>query len=601
MLKQNKQNTIMESPSIPLETGVTMVNSQQLEQKAGIDDILSQITKLKKLYMPESQVLNKIRILNDKLNILNKNILNIPLSQTLDQELILKGKDFKPFWTKYSKEMSQKLWLPLKTDSPDLDTNCLNQYLQNLEQNLQVLQTSNINLRNKNYPKISSQSLQFSHPDITEKETIQHVTRKIRIYPNKKQKLFFEKCFGTTRFIYNKVVEYINNAYKNDVEQLLIKKRIGCINKNNDVQCCATIDENSKYFCKKHIKNKVQYSFKVNLPYLRKATMQSDKDLPPELIWLKDVPYDTRQLAIKDFCTAYKAAISNFKAQNINHFEFSYKSKRKPTQIFHIDKRAINKSLNLFKRRKLGKLRTRKRMNKWIDKNIHNIECDCKIIRYKPNQYYLLLTKEKKHEIKKATFNTVSLDPGIRTFQTFYSPDGLSGKLGDDIINNRLNKYDNKIDKFTSLTTKVNGKTKYNVRKRIFLSRTKKKNIVSDMHWKVCKFLCENFQTIITTNFQIKEMTNRESRNINNRSARNMLSLSHFSFSEKLKYSCKKYKRRLIVVNEEYTSKTCGKCGNINDKLGSNKIYNCTKCHIKIDRDINGARNILLKTLTECK
>ena len=48
------------------------------------------------------------------------------------------------------------------------------------------------------------------------------------------------------------------------------------------------------------------------------------------------------------------------------------------------------------------------------------------------------------------------------------------------------------------------------------------------------------------------------------------------------------------VCTEEYTSKTCGLCGNINYRLGSNEIYECKKCNLKIDRDVNGARNIYI-------
>ena len=47
------------------------------------------------------------------------------------------------------------------------------------------------------------------------------------------------------------------------------------------------------------------------------------------------------------------------------------------------------------------------------------------------------------------------------------------------------------------------------------------------------------------------------------------------------------------LINERYTSKMCSCCGN----LGGADIYTCQECHMTIDRDINGARNIYVKSL----
>ena len=44
-------------------------------------------------------------------------------------------------------------------------------------------------------------------------------------------------------------------------------------------------------------------------------------------------------------------------------------------------------------------------------------------------------------------------------------------------------------------------------------------------------------------------------------------------------------------------SKTCSNCGNLKENLRGNHNYNCNKCGININRDINGARNIYIKTL----
>lgn len=53
----------------------------------------------------------------------------------------------------------------------------------------------------------------------------------------------------------------------------------------------------------------------------------------------------------------------------------------------------------------------------------------------------------------------------------------------------------------------------------------------------------------------------------------------------------------VIRCNESYTSSTCTKCGHIHHKLGGSKIFTCPDCGHKILRDINGARNIMLRAL----
>ena len=41
------------------------------------------------------------------------------------------------------------------------------------------------------------------------------------------------------------------------------------------------------------------------------------------------------------------------------------------------------------------------------------------------------------------------------------------------------------------------------------------------------------------------------------------------------------------------------RCGNIHRSLGSSKEYKCKNCNVKLDRDENGGRNILIKSLLE--
>ena len=129
--------------------------------------------------------------------------------------------------------------------------------------------------------------------------------QKIRIYPNKKQKQSFNQFIGTSRFIYNKCVEY----YKHKIS--FIKRQ-----------------------------------------RMREIIMGKDADLPDHLKWLTKTPYDTRQFMIDNFIGSYDSAVTNLKNGNINHFDFNYKSKKDKSQLFFINKRAIDTNLDLFKRKK---------------------------------------------------------------------------------------------------------------------------------------------------------------------------------------------------------------------------------------------------------
>ena len=81
---------------------------------------------------------------------------------------------------------------------------------------------------------------------------------------------------------------------------------------------------------------------------------------------------------------------------------------------------------------------------------------------------------------------------------------------------------------------------------------------------------------------------------MNNRS---LLGWSHGKFIERLIHHMHKNGRKINIVTEEYTSKTCGICGWLDNNLSNKNIFHCRSCSLHISRDVNGARNILLKHL----
>jgi putative transposase len=74
--------------------------------------------------------------------------------------------------------------------------------------------------------------------------------------------------------------------------------------------------------------------------------------------------------------------------------------------------------------------------------------------------------------------------------------------------------------------------------------------------------------------------------------------LSHYKFIERLESKAREYGTKIIKVSEKYTTLTCTFCGNIKDDIEKTKrIKKCSKCGYTINRDINGARNILIKNI----
>jgi len=100
--------------------------------------------------------------------------------------------------------------------------------------------------------------------------------------------------------------------------------------------------------------------------------------------------------------------------------------------------------------------------------------------------------------------------------------------------------------------------------------------LVQDLHEKLAKFLCTNFSIILFPKFQTSTMTHRRKRKFKARTARALATWSHYCFRQLLLQKSREYPCcRVIRVNEAYTSKTCGMCGQVNSKLRGRMTLSC--------------------------
>lgn len=86
--------------------------------------------------------------------------------------------------------------------------------------------------------------------------------------------------------------------------------------------------------------------------------------------------------------------------------------------------------------------------------------------------------------------------------------------------------------------------------------------------------------------------------------AKQLADVSFAEIKRQLKYKSEWMGKTLILADQYFpSSKTCSSCGAIKDKLKlSERTYNCSSCGLKIDRDLNAAKNLAVYSPTlKCK
>ena len=303
--------------------------------------------------------------------------------------------------------------------------------------------------------------------------------------------------------------------------------------------------------------------------------------------WILETPKHIRESAVFEAHKNFKSGITNIKNGHIKYFNLTYKSKRLNTWTIGIPKTA----LNLYNDNCLGiyEERTTFFRIKTTEK-IKMINNDC-TIHFDGLNYYICIPEEKEIKTNNKNNWVCSLDPGNRKFQTIYSPTSdnytIIGERASSILYNKLLT----LDKLLSKPIKNKLKIK-KLRNRI-------KNLQSELHNKTIKFLCENFNEINVPKLtKENDIIRKYNRKINTKTVRNMTVLGHSMFIEKLKAKVDLYKNVLInIVTEEYTSQRCLNCSGLTKT--ASEIYVCKTCKFKIDRDILGSTNILIKKMRD--
>ena len=325
----------------------------------------------------------------------------------------------------------------------------------------------------------------------------------------------------------------------------------------------------------------------------RRQEILENKQYTPEWWRGNNSPY-TRiaRGSAKKLSQNINSVISNFKNGNINNFEMKFMSKKKPIEsMLFEDKDYPSFIRNIKSRYWFTDINNKKKTTTFsniLKENIGN-EKGCEIIYEKSTDRYFLhypveydfFPEEDRRNDSQVKYvykgkRIISLDPGVRKFMVGYDPSGTTVFFGQG-ANKELIKLLLEVDKKPST-----------------LLWKKIKDMVNELHCKTVSFLVENYDVILLPDFRVSQMI--KSKRLTRMTKRLMCMYSFHSFKQKLAWKCSLYNKKLFIVDESFTSKTCGRCGILND-VGGNEVYECTSCRLICDRDVSGARNIFIKNL----
>ena len=401
---------------------------------------------------------------------------------------------------------------------------------------------------------------------------------RVRIKPTTQQRAQFHKWFGIYRMVFNKTVDRLNHGVAG-----------------------------TQYDHRKFV--------------LGLSGLCSDNE---------SSPCDLRQAASKAASSAFAATRLSLKAKgkdpNTAHVGHALKKDR--MQQFKIT--AHNKKacaihdghVNFWPTTGIGHVKIKKQLD--VAKLMsHYPSCHVSrevIVHYeRPDMYYLLVPVEIPRPDAKPVQLVMATDPGVRTFHTTFDSNGhyeseLEGALGR--IRHRCLKAErlqrcvatyrshvwDKINYSAEGTFCENKNLWRNKRKRMkrelgFL-RIKIANIKRDMHAKLVSAWCNKYTDMIVPKFDVSKMVKNDDRVISKDSAKDMLNWGHYKFRMRLISKAAEMGVRVHELSEHYTTKTCGKCGNMRE-MGDLKVYECTAsgCKHRAGRDHNAAFNIFIKNI----
>ena len=367
--------------------------------------------------------------------------------------------------------------------------------------------------------------------------------RKIQLRPDAEQKQLLRRIMGARRFFYNQAVA-THQQYQKE----------GC-----------TMQESV-----------------LRRDILTKETRKPEK----HPMWAEQIPYDIKDEALRDYWKAFQINVRQKRP-----FRMQFRSRKRRDQesfVFHkkhwVHQRGFYAALK--------KIRS-------VEALPQKLPADCRITGQCGKYYIHLPVYENTtlHALDDTSKrDVVALDPGVRTFMSAYDPDGYCFEWAhhDNMRLRRLQEACRRLQSMMDQSSKGRRRKLQKAQDRI---RDKLSHLVDDTQFKLIRFLTKTYKHVLLPSFQSKQMMQLK---LNKKTKQELQLWRHYTFRQRLIARAKLVGCHIHIVDEHYTSRTCTACGYLNAK-DTKKSKRCHNCQHEVDRDINGARNVFLKTCSDLK
>lgn len=243
-----------------------------------------------------------------------------------------------------------------------------------------------------------------------------------------------------------------------------------------------------------------------------------------------------------------------------------------------------------------------------------DIKHDCRFV-YKSGCWYIGIVYDVsiKPTVDREDLRVCSIDVGIKAPYVVYDPqDGSITEIGTskdslerlkdknktlstharlERLRRQYNRVKSRIDKEknTSSVKKRNAMNK--CMRRL---NTKKKSLIDELHYKTIQYLTCNYDVIMMPYFDTEKML--KSKKLSKKSKQCLMDLNFSLFRQRLADKAESQGKIWLEVCEAYTTKSCVRCGCINNNMHlRQRTFECSNCGLILGRDTHSAISILVK------